>query len=80
MHGQGALHQTLTLSSCSAQILFISGVVCIIGVYNAFRFFFGSADKMKGTSFFLSGVMCVLLFSPMLGMLVELVGLYYLFR
>ena len=60
--------------------MFIAGVVCIIGFSSAFRFFFGSANKMKGTAFFFSGVMCVLLFSPMLGMLVEMVGLYYLFR
>ena len=60
-------------------VMFIAGVTCIIGFSSAFRFFFGSPDKIKGTSFFFGGVFCVLFFSPLLGMLVELVGLYYLF-
>eukprot|EP00045_Choanoeca_perplexa_P003407 m.30983 g.30983 ORF g.30983 m.30983 type:complete len:141 (-) comp12023_c0_seq2:2-424(-) len=61
-------------------ILFLCGLALIIGLANTFNFFFQfTPSKMKGSSFFFSGILMVLWISPFLGMLLELVGLYYLF-
>ncbi|KAK2526605.1 hypothetical protein Q9233_008375, partial [Columba guinea] len=60
-------------------ILFLSGLVFIIGFRRTFTFFF-QRPKLKGTSFFLGGVLIVLMRWPLLGMLLEGYGFIILFR
>ncbi|GAB0200102.1 renin [Grus japonensis] len=60
-------------------ILFLSGLVFIIGFRRTFTFFF-QRPKLKGTSFFLGGVLVVLMRWPLLGMLLEAYGFISLFR
>lgn len=67
------------LPAASSQILFLSGLVFIIGFRRTFTFFF-QRQKMKGSSFFLGGVLIVLMRWPLLGMLLEAYGFITLFR
>ncbi|KFV71707.1 Vesicle transport protein GOT1A, partial [Dryobates pubescens] len=60
-------------------LLFLSGLVFIIGFKRTFSFFF-QRSKMKGSSFFLGGVIIVLMRWPLLGMLLEAYGFFNLFR
>nr|XP_060627510.1 vesicle transport protein GOT1A [Anolis sagrei ordinatus] len=60
-------------------ILFLSGLAVIIGLRRTFGFFF-QKPKLKGTSFFLGGIIIVLLRWPVLGMLLEIYGFINLFR
>ncbi|NXL89871.1 GOT1A protein, partial [Alectura lathami] len=60
-------------------LLFLSGLVFIIGFRRTFTFFF-QKQKMKGSSFFLGGVVIVLMRWPLLGMLLEAYGFVTLFR
>jgi len=59
-------------------ILFVSGVSLMIGLSNTFGFFFG-AQKIKGSAFFFGGIFTVLIGWPVIGMMIESVGLFYLF-
>lgn len=67
------------LPAASSQILFLSGLVFVIGFRRTFTFFF-QRQKMKGSSFFLGGVLIVLMRWPLLGMLLEAYGFITLFR
>lgn len=60
-------------------ILFISGLALVIGLERTFRFFF-QKHKLKGSAFFLGGIVVVLLGWPVVGMLVEIYGFILLFR
>ncbi|CAL8340805.1 unnamed protein product [Lota lota] len=60
-------------------ILFLAGLVCIIGPRRTAHFFF-QRQKFRGSSFFLGGVTLVLLRWPIIGMLVESYGFVLLFR
>nr|XP_023404069.1 vesicle transport protein GOT1A [Loxodonta africana] len=60
-------------------LLFLTGLSLIIGLRKTFSFFF-QRHKLKGTSFFLGGVVIVLLHRPLLGMLLETYGFFSLFR
>ncbi|XP_048467844.1 vesicle transport protein GOT1B-like [Rhincodon typus] len=60
-------------------ILFVSGLPFIIGLQNTFQFFV-QRQKLKGSSFFLAGILLVLLRWPMLGMLCESYGCFLLFK
>ncbi|XP_078402517.1 vesicle transport protein GOT1B-like isoform X2 [Cetorhinus maximus] len=60
-------------------ILFVSGLPFITGLQNTFRFFF-QRQKMKGSSFFLAGILLVLLRWPVIGMLCESYGFFLLFK
>ncbi|EGD81132.1 vesicle transporter GOT1B [Salpingoeca rosetta] len=61
-------------------ILFVAGLSCIIGLSNTFAFFFQpTPQKIKGSVCFFSGILMILWISSILGMLVETIGLYYLF-
>ncbi|XP_051891046.1 vesicle transport protein GOT1B-like [Pristis pectinata] len=60
-------------------ILFISGLPFMTGLQNTFRFFY-QRQKLKGSSFFLAGILLVLLRWPGVGMLCESYGLYLLFK
>ncbi|KAB0394429.1 hypothetical protein E2I00_004423, partial [Balaenoptera physalus] len=59
-------------------LLFLTGLSLIIGLRKTFSFFF-QRHKLKGTSFFLGGVVIVLLRWPLLGMLLETYGFFNLF-
>lgn len=59
-------------------ILFISGLACVIGLERTFRFFF-QWHKAKGSSAFFGGILVVLLGWPLIGMCVELYGFVVLF-
>ncbi|XP_007897658.1 vesicle transport protein GOT1A [Callorhinchus milii] len=60
-------------------ILLVGGLPFIIGLQKTFRFFF-QKQKVKGTSFFLAGVLLALLRWPVLGMVLETYGLFTLFK
>ncbi|XP_012614399.1 vesicle transport protein GOT1A [Microcebus murinus] len=60
-------------------LLFLTGLSFIIGLRRTFTFFF-QRHKLKGTGFFLGGVVIVLLRWPLLGMLLETYGFFSLFR
>lgn len=62
-----------------AQLLFLTGLSLIIGLRRTFFFFF-QRHKFKGTSFFLGGVVIVLLRWPLLGMCLETYGFFSLFK
>nr|XP_058928815.1 vesicle transport protein GOT1A isoform X3 [Kogia breviceps] len=60
-------------------LLFLTGLSLIIGLRKTFAFFF-QKHKLKGTSFFLGGVVIVLLRWPLLGMFLETYGFFNLFK
>ncbi|KAM9613373.1 vesicle transport protein GOT1A [Trichechus inunguis] len=60
-------------------LLFLTGLSFIIGLRKTFSFFF-QRHKLKGTGFFLGGVVIVLLRWPLLGMFLETYGFFSLFR
>lgn len=74
--------EPLCLCSCPLplpQLLFLTGLSLIIGLRKTFSFFF-QRHKLKGTSFFLGGVVIVLLRWPLLGMFLETYGFFSLFK
>ena len=67
------------ISECHiSQILFIAGIVFIIGMEKTYKFFF-QPHKLKGTAFFLGGNLIVLVKWPIIGMIVESYGAFLLF-
>ncbi|RVE44504.1 hypothetical protein evm_010833 [Chilo suppressalis] len=60
-------------------ILFISGLSCIIGLQRTFFFFF-QRHKVKASVAFFGGITIVLLGWPMIGMVAEIYGFLLLFR
>uniref|UniRef100_A0A9L0SP41 Golgi transport 1A n=1 Tax=Equus caballus TaxID=9796 RepID=A0A9L0SP41_HORSE len=60
-------------------LLFLVGLSLIIGLRKMLAFFF-QRHKLKGTSFFLGGVVIVLLRWPLLGMCLETYGFFNLFN
>lgn len=67
------------ISECHiSQILFIAGIVFIIGMEKTYKFFF-QPHKLKGTAFFLGGILIVLVKWPIIGMIVESYGAFLLF-
>uniref|UniRef100_A0A672IK91 Vesicle transport protein GOT1B n=1 Tax=Salarias fasciatus TaxID=181472 RepID=A0A672IK91_SALFA len=60
-------------------ILFVAGLSFVIGLERTFRFFF-QKHKMKATSFFLGGVLVVLIGWPIVGVVLEIYGFFLLFR
>ncbi|CAH0386456.1 unnamed protein product [Bemisia tabaci] len=59
-------------------ILFISGLACVIGFGRTFRFFF-QRHKVKGSAAFFGGIFVVLFGWPFVGMLIEMYGFVLLF-
>ncbi|KAH8316833.1 hypothetical protein KR074_009175, partial [Drosophila pseudoananassae] len=59
-------------------ILFLSGLGCVIGVERTLRFFF-QRHKVKGTTAFFGGIIIVLLGFPIIGMIIESYGFFALF-
>lgn len=62
----------------SIQILFLIGLVLIIGVQRTFAFF-ARRQKWKGTAAFTVGILLILIRWPICGFLVELYGIFVLF-
>uniref|UniRef100_A0A667Z2X2 Golgi transport 1A n=1 Tax=Myripristis murdjan TaxID=586833 RepID=A0A667Z2X2_9TELE len=60
-------------------ILFLTGLIFIIGFQRTAQFFF-QRYKFRGSFFFLGGVALVLFRWPVIGMLVESYGFVLLFR
>lgn len=60
-------------------ILFISGLGLVIGLERTFRFFF-QREKLRGSAFFLGGIIIVLYGWPVIGMVVEIYGFIQLFK
>mmetsp|Transcript_2123 Transcript_2123/g.3066 ORF Transcript_2123/g.3066 Transcript_2123/m.3066 type:complete len:145 (-) Transcript_2123:191-625(-) len=60
-------------------VLFVAGIMNIIGLWRTVRFFFGSPEKWWGTVMFLVGFALVLIRWPVIGMIVEVYGIYKLF-
>lgn len=60
-------------------ILFVVGLAFVIGLERTFRFFF-QRHKLKASSFFLGGVLIVLIGWPIVGVLLEIYGFVLLFR
>ncbi|XP_028654933.1 vesicle transport protein GOT1A [Erpetoichthys calabaricus] len=60
-------------------ILFLSGLAVIIGLRRTLYFFF-QRTKLKGSAFFLGGVLMVLLRWPVTGMMLETYGFVVLFK
>ncbi|CAB3260977.1 unnamed protein product [Arctia plantaginis] len=60
-------------------ILFISGLGCVIGLQRTFFFFF-QRHKIKASASFFGGIIVVLLGWPMVGMVAEMYGFLLLFR
>ena len=58
--------------------MFVSGVSLLIGLNNAGKFFFGA--NLKSSALFFGGIFIVLIGYSIIGMLIESVGLFYLFR
>ncbi|XKL61136.1 hypothetical protein PGB90_008193 [Kerria lacca] len=59
-------------------ILFISGLACVIGIQRTFRFFF-QRHKTRATICFFGGIIIVLIGWPLIGMIFELYGFILLF-
>ncbi|KAJ9598437.1 hypothetical protein L9F63_010881 [Diploptera punctata] len=59
-------------------ILFISGLACVIGLERTFRFFF-QRHKVKASIAFFGGIIVVLLGWPLVGMIIETYGFVLLF-
>ncbi|KAL5276879.1 GOLT1B family protein [Megaselia abdita] len=59
-------------------ILFLSGLGCVIGVERTFRFFF-QKHKIRGSLAFFGGIFVVLFGYPLIGMLIESYGFFVLF-
>ncbi|XP_070763756.1 golgi transport 1Bb isoform X1 [Enoplosus armatus] len=72
-------HLPHTVIVLFAQILFVSGLSFVIGLERTFRFFF-QRHKVKATSFFLGGVLVVLIGWPIIGVVLEIYGFFLLFR
>lgn len=72
------LPHTHLLPSLPSQILFVVGIVFIIGVERTISFFF-QPHKLKGTACFFGGILLVLLGWAIIGMIVESYGAFVLF-
>ncbi|XP_018567703.1 vesicle transport protein GOT1B isoform X2 [Anoplophora glabripennis] len=59
-------------------ILFLSGLACVIGRERTFRFFF-QRHKVRGSLAFFGGIILVLIKWPKLGMIAECYGFFLLF-
>ncbi|XP_036835838.1 vesicle transport protein GOT1B isoform X1 [Oncorhynchus mykiss] len=64
---------------CLTHILFVAGLSFVIGLERTFKFFF-QRHKFKATSFFLGGVLVVLIGWPIIGVVLEIYGFFLLFR
>lgn len=59
--------------------MFLTGLSFLIGFMKIFSFFF-QWHKLKGSIAFFSGIIVLLLGHPIVGVTIELVGFYLLFR
>lgn len=73
------IHMHVLIYFLIFQILFLSGLGCVIGLERTFRFFF-QRHKIKGSLAFFGGIFVVLLGFPIIGMVIESYGFFALFR
>lgn len=59
--------------------MFLAGICFLIGFKKTFSFFF-QMEKMKGTLAFFTGIIILFSGHPIIGIMIELVGFYLLFR
>ncbi|RMZ80847.1 hypothetical protein DV737_g2834, partial [Chaetothyriales sp. CBS 132003] len=59
-------------------ILFLIGLVLIIGLQKTFAFF-ARRQKIKGTAAFAAGILLILIRWPLVGFIVEAYGIFILF-
>jgi len=59
-------------------LLFLVGLCLIIGLERTMKFFF-QKQKLKGSAFFLGGIVIVLIGWPLIGILIEVYGFISLF-
>lgn len=59
-------------------LLFISGLACVIGPWRTLNFFF-QRHKLRGSISFLGGIIVVLMGWPIVGMIIETYGFILLF-
>ncbi|WPT10906.1 Vesicle transport protein GOT1 [Picochlorum sp. SENEW3] len=67
-----------TLQVLTANVLFVTGVIVILGLQSAIRFFF-KPKNYKGTGFFLLGVGLVVWGWTLVGFAIETYGFWHLF-
>uniref|UniRef100_A0A6U3D362 Vesicle transport protein n=1 Tax=Lotharella globosa TaxID=91324 RepID=A0A6U3D362_9EUKA len=60
-------------------VLFVSGICCLIGFKRTLKLFFGSMERWAGTGLFLLGFLLVLFRYPIIGMIIEAYGMFKLF-
>ena len=60
-------------------VLFLIGIVLLIGPHRTVHFFFGRRGKLRGTICFLLGITMVLYGWAVIGMLIEVFGILNLF-
>ncbi len=60
-------------------VLFISGIFSLIGLRRTFTLFFGDRGRWAGTGCFALGFVLVLFRWPIIGMMIEVTGLFQLF-
>uniref|UniRef100_A0AAZ3RMV7 Golgi transport 1Bb n=1 Tax=Oncorhynchus tshawytscha TaxID=74940 RepID=A0AAZ3RMV7_ONCTS len=77
LHSQCARPLSQAVLLC--EILFVAGLSFVIGLERTFKFFF-QRHKFKATSFFLGGVLVVLIGWPIIGVVLEIYGFFLLFR
>lgn len=61
------------------KLMFLAGLCFIIGFMKTFSFFF-QRSKLKGTGAFFTGIFTLLAGHPIIGVIIEMVGFYLLFR
>lgn len=59
--------------------MFLAGLCFIIGFFKTFSFFF-QWNKLKGSLAFFTGIIVLLAGHPIIGVVIELVGFYLLFK
>lgn len=59
--------------------MFLAGLSFIIGFFKTFSFFF-QVNRLKGSIAFFAGILVLLLGHPIVGVIIELVGFYMLFK
>lgn len=59
--------------------MFLAGICFLIGFRKTFSFFF-QKEKAKGTLAFFTGIFILFSGHPIIGIIIELVGFYFLFK
>ncbi|KAL7065989.1 Got1-like family protein [Cryptosporidium serpentis] len=60
-------------------LTFVAGLSVVLGLNKLTRFFF-KPDKLKGTFFYFGGLAVIILKSTIIGFILQILGLFYLFN